>query len=225
MSNLDSIAEFLAIFFITSNTVGIITGLYLSRKDTLRGLQSIKEIKYILDDILNTIKNMEEHNMTKELITNELTLTDLIEQKPTEENYEEVVGLLTDLAKRAYRDYKFLIAKSEDETKEANFLQIVSNWSEQPTLHKLIFSKSIDYGIDMQELQKKVATEIANNGLIELGDKVKVITDDGTGQLPTGVSPINSGLEGGEIAFIISFVHRDNYEMFMENAHPKKEEV
>lgn len=221
---LDSIAKSLVVLFIISNTVGIVLGIYLSRRDTIRSLRNVQGIKNTLEDILNTIKNMEEHKMTTEALTNELTLTDLIEQEPTEENYEEVVGLLTELANRTYKDYKFLIAKSKDETKEANFLQIVSNWNEQPTLHKLIFSKSIDYGIDMQELQKRVANEIADNNLIELGEGVKVIVDDGTGQLPTGVSPINSGLEGGEIAFIISFVHKNNYKEFMENAFPKKEE-
>lgn len=154
---------------------------------------------------------------------NKLTLTDLLTQEPKEEHYEEVLDLLIRLAKETYEDYKFLIAKSPDETQQSHFLQIVSNWNENPELHKRIFSKSFDYGLDMQELQKKFALLVKEGKVIPLGDDVVVITDDGTGQPPTGVSPINSGLEGGEIAFIISFIHKNNLEGWTKTHFPEPE--
>src|SRR5690606_2694147 len=93
-------------------------------------------------------------------IKNTLTLSDLVSNKASEEQYEEIMDMLQQLVQETYADYKFLIAKSKDEAKDPNFLQIVSNWHDNPELHKKIFSKSIDYGIDMKELQNKFANRI-----------------------------------------------------------------
>lgn len=152
---------------------------------------------------------------------NNLTLSDLITKQPSDEDYNELIELLTKLAKVTYEDYKFLIAKSDDETKQPNFLQIVSNSSEHPELHREIFVKAVTSSINMKELQKRFAQYIAEGNVLDLGEDVVIITDDGTSQLPTGVSPINSGLEGGEIVFIISFIKKENYEAFCENNLPK----
>ncbi|MCB5366984.1 hypothetical protein LIP24_10070 [Collinsella aerofaciens] len=160
-----------------------------------------------LDGVSSNVKNYK----------NSLTLTDLITKKPSDEDYNELIELLTKLAKSTYEDYKFLIAKSSDETQQPNFLQIVSNSSEHPYLHREIFIKAVNSSVDMKELQKRFAEHVAAGNVIDLGEDVKVITDDGTNQLPTGVSPINSGLEGGEIVFIISFIKKENYEAFYNN--------
>jgi hypothetical protein len=154
---------------------------------------------------------------------NLLTLTQLLTNKPTPRHYEELVDLLTKLAKKTYQEYKFLIAKSTDETKDPNFLQIVSNSKDEPELHKIIFVKAIEYGIDMRELQKRFAERVALGKVITLGENAVVITDDGTGNPPTGVSPINNGLEGGEICFIISFIKAENYEEWHKNTFPEEE--
>jgi hypothetical protein len=185
--------------------------------------QSIKEHKRayglvtILKEVIEEIKTI----VTKEEIgvelVNKLTLSDLLTRKATNEEYREVVSLLSKLARDTYKEYKFLIAKSPDETDQPNFLQIISNSKERPEQHKEIFAKGLEYGIDMRELQKRFAAHVANNLVIDLGDDVTVITDDGTGQAPTGVSPINNGLEGGEICFIISFLKTENYEAWHKN--------
>lgn len=159
-----------------------------------------------------------------EKVKNELTLTDLVTRKPTEAEYDEIISLLTTLAKQTYEEYKFFIARSTDETKQPNFLQIVSHSSEAPELHKLIFAKAVNYGIDMQVLQGKFAQHIALNQVVDLGEGTVVILDDNSPSAPTGVSPINSGLEGGEIAFIISFIKSENYKEWHENTFPKEEE-
>ncbi|AXH71092.1 hypothetical protein BSP38_050 [Bacillus phage BSP38] len=151
-----------------------------------------------------------------------LTLSHIINQEPTEENYAEVIDLLATLAKAAFNDYKFLIAKSQDEAKDTNFLQVVSQYAEAPELHKEIFTKSINYNIDMKVLVEKFAARVAQGDVFPLGDDVVVITDDGSGQLPTGVSPINSGLEHGEIAFIVSFIKKENLEAFKAEHFPKE---
>ena len=74
----------------------------------------------------------------------------------------------------------------------------------------------------MKTLQHKFAAKVAEGAVVNLGKDVVVITDDGTPQLPTGVSPINSGLEGGEISFIISFIKMENLEGWTENNMPKE---
>jgi len=153
-----------------------------------------------------------------------LTLTDLLTRKPTEKEYAEIVDMLVELAKKTFKDYNFLIAKSSDETKEPHFLQLVSHSSEAPKLHKEIFKKSIDTGADREVILEKFADRVAAGEVIDLGDNVVVITDDNTGNPPTGVSPINSGLEGGEIAFIISFIKKDSFPEWFENTFPQTEE-
>jgi len=195
--------------------------------------QVVKEIKevvhkgenYLMDK--GSYKDFEGsefvHGARKEDVEG-MSLTDLLNRKPTDEEYEEILSLLTTLAKRTYADFKFLIAKSSDETKEPHFLQIVSHYEEAPALHKKIFRKAIEYGIDMRKLQEKFAEKVANGKVIDLGPDVVVITNDNTTTLPTGVSPINSGLEGGEIAFIISFLTRANYGEWHKNTFPEKGE-
>lgn len=219
-------------------TFTISIGIIKAHIDSRRSIDYFIKIKEIVEEIICLITEEETKVGTekknekvtikvlredKEGHENKLTLSQLLTKEPKEENYEEVISLLTELARKTYKDYKFLIAKSTDEKHEANFLQIVSNWAESPKLHKLIFSKSIDYGIDMQVLQRKFAEKVEKGEVLDLGDEVVVITDDGTGQLPTGVSPINSGLEGGEIAFIISFIKKENFADWVSNNFPKED--
>jgi hypothetical protein len=152
---------------------------------------------------------------------NKLSLTDLLTVKPTEANYEELVELLTELALSTYEDFKFFIAKSSDETKAAHFMQITSHYDDFAELHKLIFARAIEYGIDMRELQRRFAQAVADDKVIDLGEEVVVIIDDGTPQLATGVSPIQSGFEGSEITFIISFIKEENYDQWAKNNLPQ----
>jgi hypothetical protein len=152
---------------------------------------------------------------------NRLTLTDLVTVKPTDDNYDELVDLLTELASATYEEYKFFIAKSSDETKAAHFMQITSQYSEYPELHQLIFARAIEYGIDMRELQKRFAQAVEAGKVIDLGENAVVILEDGTPQLATGVSPIQSGFEGSEITFIISFIKKENHDEWAKNNLPQ----
>lgn len=148
---------------------------------------------------------------------NIMSLSDLINRKPTDEEYEEILGLIVELIRDTYADYKFMIAKAEKPT-DTNFLQIESRFEEAPEMHEKIFRKAIDYGIEMRVLQEKFAERVAAGGVIDLGEDVVVITDDGEYSLPTGISPINSGVEGGVIRAIITFIHKDHYdEWYKEN--------
>jgi hypothetical protein len=156
-------------------------------------------------------------------LVNRLSLSNLLNNKPTNFNYNEVIAMLTQLAKKTYEEYKFFIARSTDETQQANFLQIVSHSSEEPELHKRIFAKAVDSGMDIKELQQRFAEHVATGNVIDLGEDVVVILNDGGPQLATGVSPVNNGLEGGEIAFIISFIKKENLEAFNKNNLPQEE--
>lgn len=229
-----------------TSVLGLAYYSYIKYERASRGY--IQKIQTIVAEIAILINNREEDNMYKEEnnmykeekltvkhedggkhektmeLNNKLTLTDLLNQKATEENYEEVMDILAKLAQKTYKEYKFLIAKSQDETEQAHFLQIVSNWAENPEIHQLVFSKAMDYGIDTPTLQSKFAEKVAKGEVLDLGEEITVITNDGTIQPPTGVSPINSGIEGGEIAFIISFIHKENLEAWKKNNGLLKEE-
>ncbi|QZA69721.1 hypothetical protein 035JT004_230 [Bacillus phage 035JT004] len=150
-------------------------------------------------------------------------LTSLVTRKATDEEYDEILDLLTDLARYTYNQYKFFIAKSPDETEHLNFISVVSFAEEAKAVHADIFSKGVAYGIDMAELSSRFAKRAALGKVLDLGEDVIVITDDGTGNPPTGVSPINSGIEGGEIRFNFSFIKKENYEAWEKKAFPKSE--
>jgi hypothetical protein len=231
------------ILFLTIYTIVIATGYYKSVQEHRRVFRYLEDLKSVITEIKNIVIHKEEKTMKEErnkefkfeltpegrriieaqTVKNKLSLADLITTKPTEENYEEIMALLTEVAQKTYEQYKFFIARSQDETEQPNFLQIVSHSSELPELHKLIFSRAVNYGIDMQELQKRFAHRIAENKVIDIGEDAIVIVDDNTNQLPTGVSPINSGLEGGEITFIISFMKKDNFGKWFDNTFSKDE--
>lgn len=181
-----------------------------------------KQYQAALESVVEELKDIliEEEPI---MIENKLTLTDILTRKPTESDYTFLVGLLTELAQNRYAEYKFLFAKSPDETEQPNFLQIISNWSEDPSLHRTIFEYAINKNIDMKVLQKKFADHVAAGNVISLGENAIVILDDNTGNPPTGVSPINSGLEGSEICFIISFIELENYEAWAKNTFPQPE--
>lgn len=182
----------------------------------------LQEARSIVDSIKSYLNNEEEINLSNKL-TNEMTLSDLISQDPTGEQYEEVVDILADIAEQTYKEYKFLIVKSPDETKDAHFMQIQSSAEEMPTEHKLVFSKSMDYGLDMAVLRDRFSLRVAKGDVLDLGDEVMIILEDDTPQTPTGVSPVNSGLEGGEIVFNISFILKENYDAWAANKFPKTE--
>ncbi len=221
-------------------TFVLLYGIYQAKRESKKSIKYFLKIKEIIEEIRDIIleeevivdkgayKNIRASEGVRTEVKapyqptrNRLSLSDLLNQKAEESHYEEVINLLVGLARLTYEDYKFLVARSTDEKKEANFLQLVSNWAEHPELHKQIFSRSMDYGIDMKVLQGKFAERVAEGKVISLGDDVVVITDDGTGQIPTGVSPINSGIEGGEIAFIISFIHKDNLDDWEQHNLPQ----
>lgn len=190
-------------------TLVILVGVRKSIKNDRNSNIYYLTLRGIIEEVKEYIIFKEENFMTE--LENKLTLTDLLTREPKEKHYEDIIQMLSALAKETYKQYKFFIAKSPNETDDYNFIQIVSHFSENPNLHKTIFAKSIEYNIHMPTLQAKFAEHVAKNNVIDLGEDVVVITDDGTGQLPTGVSPINSGLEGGEIAFIIAFIKAENY--------------
>jgi len=181
-----------------------------------------KQYQTALESVVEELKDIliEEEPI---MIENKLTLTSILTNKPTESDYTLLVDFLTELAQNRYKEYKFLFAKSTDETEQPNFLQIISNWSEDPSLHRTIFEYAINKNIDMKVLQQKFAEHVAQGQVIELGDNAIVIVDDNTGNPPTGVSPINSGLEGSEICFIISFIKEENYEAWKKNTFPQPE--
>src|SRR5699024_11279148 len=70
----------------------------------------IKQIQSIVEEITLLIKNEEELNMNKEentkventKVENELTLSDLLNQEPKEDDYDEIIDILTELAQKVY---------------------------------------------------------------------------------------------------------------------------
>lgn len=193
-----------------------------------------EEKKYVapIRDALNIINDIKKHIGSDELMTekktieNKLSLTDLVTRKATITEYGEIVDLLTRLAKNRFNDYQFTYypVSEDNEDKETYFMQIVSNWHDDPELHKLIFAKGMDYGIDMKMLQKLFIEHVRAGHVIDLGKDIMVITDDGSNVSPTNVSPINSGLEGSEIAFIIAFLKKEKYKAWCENTFQDEDE-
>ncbi|QIW88650.1 hypothetical protein P59_052 [Bacillus phage P59] len=189
----------------------------------------IKEEKSMLEDKGN-YKNRnksEPINFKPEPVSlsedSKLTISDLVTTQPTDQDYEEVEKMLAKLARQTFDLYNFLIAKSSNEKEESHFLQLVSHFSEDPELHKAIFKKAVETNIDIPTLQKRFGERVARGEVLPLGSDIVVITDDGTGQPPTGCSPINRGLEGGEIAFIVSFVKKEHHAAWLEHTFKDNE--
>jgi len=190
-----------------------------------------RENKYrlALGDVVLDLKDMifqEEIKVVQEELTkqSELTLTGLLTYAPTAEDYTHVVDMLVKLAKNRVAEDRVLIHKSTNEVEIANLIQVISNWSEDPELHKEIFSYAFRKNMDMRVIQGLFAQQAAMGNVIALGDNAIVITDDFTGNPPTNVSPINSGLEGSEICFLISFIKKENYDAWRKENEPKEEE-
>ncbi len=195
-------------------------------KEEKKYSESIKRALGKLNEIKNDIKG--DSTMTKletkvEGVENKLTLTDLLTRKASLSQYSEVVDLVTELIKNRYKNYQFTIYPSTDDA-SPNFLQIVSNWHDDPELHKLIFAKGMEYGIKMEELQKHFRDHIKNGHVLDLGPDVVVITDDGSNSAPTNLSPINTGLEGSEVAVIVSFIEKDKYADWVGKTFPPEEQ-
>jgi hypothetical protein len=224
-------------------TALLIIGLYMAAREAKR---ETDVYKLVLGHVIHELKDIlikEEKNMLDKGINknrrssepinfkpepfkpeSELTISSLVTTEPTPQDYDAVEEMLAELAKQTFADYNFLIAKSSDEATDPHFIQLVSHFSEAPDLHKAIFKKAVETNIDIPTLQQRFGERIAAGGVVPLGDDIVVITDDNTGQPPTGVSPINRGLEGGEIAFIITFVKKENHAAWHEYTFPKEEE-
>lgn len=219
---------------ITLYSAIIFTGYRKSYKEHKKVIEFLKNLKEVLKEIKSVISKeevaMEHHKNTrsseylegvepmffghKKEFVNSLSLTDLLTKTATDEDYDKLIDMLTKLARETYAQYKFQIFKSPDETTTTNFIQIVSAASEAPELHKEIFATAMNCGIDYSELVQRFAAHVAAGNVIDIGDDVVVITNDGTHVAPTGVSQINSGLEGSDITFIISFIKKENLEAF-----------
>lgn len=202
-------------------TLVIYFGIMKAKKEQNKDKVSNRDLQSVLSEIKSLLSNKEEffvsNNHREEDLVNNLTLADFIHQEPTDEDYQEAVEILTEIAYKAFKNYKFFLAKSSDDTQKPHFMQITSYSKEEPYLHKKVFKIAVDKGLDMHELQKRFAKEVEDNRVVPVGKKAKVITDDNTGQLPTGVSPIQSGLEDADIHFIISFVGAESYQQWKEN--------
>ncbi|AHZ10366.1 hypothetical protein FP73_gp054 [Bacillus phage Hoody T] len=183
-------------------------------KEEMSYTESIKKALSVLSEIKTDIKGedekMTEINTTEVEVKNKMSLTDLVDRKPSLHDYAEVVELLSKLARNRFENYQFYLAKAPTES-DANFMSIVSNWHDDPELHKLIFAKGVEYGINMGSLQKYFVDHVRDGHVLDLGNDVMIITDDGSNLAPTGVSPITSGLEGGEISFNFTFIKKENY--------------
>lgn len=212
---------FCAIIIVTVGYIILLAGGFIAaiREAKEEALLYKRIAEHLLSELV-LIANEEEARLKQ----NTLTLTDLITRKATEEQYTEVADLLIELFRKAYDEDSYFLAKSPDEHDQANFLQIVSHSSEQPELHKKIFNRGMHYGIEMPTLLKVFAKKVEQGELIGLGEDAVVILDDNTGNPPTGVSPINSGVQGGEISCIISFIKLSNYAGWHENHFPKEDE-
>lgn len=192
----------------------------MEEKGTNKNTGSLEPKKIELENGFAFIGNTAEWS-EPETTKNTLTLTDLVTNKPTDADYAEIVGLLTKLAKVTYENYNFLIVKSTDEVEDTHFIQMVSSATENHRLHRDIFVKAINTNVDYKELVKRFAAHVAAGNVIHLGDDVVVITDDGTNMLPTGVSPINNGLEDSQITFNISFIKKENLDAFNKKHLPQ----
>lgn len=211
---MNNLILYIGILILTFYTVLIIIGVFKAYNFDRRYKESIEEINDVIVDIKETIIKEERLSiMTKD---NNLTLTDLLTQEPTEEDYKEVLDMVSELVQDAYGEYKFLIAKSPDETDRANYLQIVSHWEDNPKLHKDIFKKAMDSGIDMERVRLDYMDAMKKGKIIDLGESVQVLIEEVPNQVNTSMSPINSGLEGGEITFIISFIKSENVEGWID---------
>lgn len=213
-------------------TFVIALGIYKAHRVNKQNYSYLIELKELIEEIKNVIKeepkimmsNRQYKNTSLDGVhvepykeTNSMSLSDLLNRKPTDKEYEEILDLIVELIRDTYADYKFMIAKAEKPT-DTNFLQIESKYEDAPEMHEKIFRKAIDYGIEMRVLQEKFAERVAAGKVIDLGEDVVVITDDGEYSLPTGISPINSGVEGEVIRAIVTFIHKDNYdEWYKEN--------
>jgi len=194
-------------------------------KEEKKYSESIKKALSKLNEIKNDIKG--DITMTKletkvEGVENKLSLSELLTRKASLSQYSEIVDLVTKLIQNRYRNYQFTIYPSTEEH-GLNFMQVVSNWHDDPELHKLIFAKGIEYGIEMEELQKHFREHIKNGHVFDLGHDVVVVTDDGSNSSPTNLSPINTGLEGSEVAVIVSFIEKSKYEGWVDNTFPLEE--
>lgn len=161
-------------------------------------------------------------DLTKEVQTP--TLTDLLTYEPTNDDYEAVLDLLVELCQLTYNEFAFFLAKSSDETKAANFMQIESPYHEHTELHKDIFRLAVKYNLDMKTLQEKFAKRAVVGEVIQLGEGVTMIYKDkvnGQVNLATAVMPIQSGIEGSAITFIFSFVKTENYDEWCKNMFPE----
>lgn len=215
---------YVIMILVTTYTVVVLGGIYAAARKAKRASAVYKAvILQMLSEIRDYIK---EENIVNPLIQEkeELTLATLIHKKAVDSEYAEVVDLLAHLAKSTFQNYNFLIQKSTDETKEPHFMQLRSAFHESPHVHKQIFEKSIDYGIDYDVLVQKFNDKLKAGEIISCGDDVVIITDDGTGMPASGVSQINSGIEGGEIGFNVSFVSAKNYDAWAANNLKQEED-
>ncbi len=219
----ESVTIFLVVYILIAVIIytGILIFGYISARNTLK-----KQIDYminlygIIEDIRESLVSKEEN---KRMEFKPLTLSEVINTKPTEENYQEVIAELSQMANHVFSNYKFLIAKSDKNT-EPHFMQLVSSATELPEAHKNVFEKSIRYNLDYEELTLRFATEVKNGNVVDLGDDVVVIIYDGTeGGIATGVSKFVSGLEDSQIQFNITFIHKDNYDAWYNQAFEDKD--
>jgi hypothetical protein len=176
----------------------------------------ITEIEGLVSVLEQQIINTREDNSMN--MKNTMSLTDFLEQEPTEENYAEVNRLLGKMCRGLYEDYKYLINVAPKGQEEAhyNLMQLVSPYHENPELHREIFAKVVSYKLDYATMRDKFIESVKAGEVVDLGDNVVVLDDDGNGDPPTGVTPVMSGIEGAEIAFNVGFVHKKHYEGWKE---------
>jgi hypothetical protein len=130
-------------------------------------------------------------------IINQKSLSDMLETKATDADYEEYFTILIPIIRELYATYEFLRQDpAPDDFTSANCLIFDFSRDEFSMEYTKLFRLAIDRGLDDKEIVPRFVDKLVNGEVLELG----------TVQIVPEQSGVSSVLQGKEIRVLVTFM-------------------
>lgn len=148
------------------------------------------------------------------------SLEHILTAQPTKEDYKYIVEQIAEVLKPMYENYQFRYYPTSDETQMAHGLSFQFTRADNPEAYDNMFQRTMSTRAQMPGIREEFQRAVRDEEIIPVGEGIEIVglTDEENSQ-PTGISPINSGVEGDFVQVMIAFIQKKNSPEYWENIH------
>lgn len=158
--------------------------------------QAIEELLSKAESTMELVEEIIDMSRAEILEANKLTVSEMMEKRGGQEEYDLFVGLVSEIVREKYETFRFLRQDpSPDDFESGNCLIFQIHREEYPEVYETLFRLAIIHHLEEGEITKAFTRAVKDNAVIPIGEVE--IQDIGTG--------ISSVTQGHDIRALITF--------------------